>query len=107
MRKTGGRARRVQNARLVAKLEDSLVHLTEMNRLKDDFIASVSHELRTPLTSIRGYIQTLLRPDAHFTADEQRSFLETVDRQSERLQRLIEDLLAGSRIESETDHTVV
>jgi signal transduction histidine kinase len=93
----------IENARLVGKLEDSLAHLTEMNRLKDDFVASVSHELRTPLTSIRGYVQTLLRPDVDFDADERRSFLETVDRQSGRLHRLIEDLLAVSRIESETD----
>jgi len=95
----------LENARLVAQLEESLAHLTEMNRLKDDFVASVSHELRTPLTSIRGYVKTLLRPDATFSADEQRSFLETVDRQSNRLHRLIEDLLAVSRIESETDST--
>ena len=93
----------MQNARLIEDLEDSLAHLTEMNQLKDDFVASVSHELRTPLTSIRGYVRTLLRPDANFSVDDQRSFLETVDRQSTRLYRLIEDLLAVSRIESETD----
>lgn len=93
----------MQNARLIEDLEDSLAHLTEMNQLKDDFVASVSHELRTPLTSIRGYVRTLLRPDANFSLEDQRSFLETVDRQSTRLHRLIEDLLAVSRIESETD----
>jgi K+-sensing histidine kinase KdpD len=97
----------LENARLVGKLEDSLAHLTEMNRLKDDFVASVSHELRTPLTSIRGYIKTLLRSDANFSIEEQRTFLETVDRQSNRLHRLIEDLLAVSRIESETDSTLL
>ncbi|MEA2516709.1 MAG: hypothetical protein QOG16_547 [Actinomycetota bacterium] len=95
----------LENARLINQLEDSLAHLTEMNRLKDDFVASVSHELRTPLTSIQGFVKTLLRPDASFTEAEQRSFLETVDRQSGRLHRLIEDLLAVSRIESRTDTT--
>jgi signal transduction histidine kinase len=95
----------IQNARLIAQLEDSLVHLTQMNSLKDDFVASVSHELRTPLTSIQGYVKTLLREDTSFSAAEQRSFLETVDRQSGRLHRLIEDLLAVSRIESRTDAT--
>jgi signal transduction histidine kinase len=97
----------MQNARLIEDLEDSLAHLTEMNQLKDDFVASVSHELRTPLTSIRGYVRTLLRPDANFAEDDQRSFLETIDRQSTRLHRLIEDLLAVSRIESETDSSTL
>lgn len=93
----------LENARLVGRLEESLAHLTEMNRLKDDFVAAVSHELRTPLTSIQGYIKTLLRPNVEFSADDQRSFIEAVDRQSERLRRLIEDLLVVSRIESDTD----
>lgn len=95
----------IDNSRLIEELETSLVHLTEMNRLKDDFVASVSHELRTPLTSIQGFVKTLLRTDAKFSATDQRSFLETVDRQSGRLHRLIEDLLAVSRIESRTDAT--
>ena len=92
----------VENARLVTQLEESLAHLTEMNRLKDDFVASVSHELRTPLTSIKGYVGTLLRSDANFSEDQRRDFLQTVARQSNRLQRLIEDLLAVSRIETAT-----
>jgi signal transduction histidine kinase len=91
----------IQNAYLVSQLEESLVHLTEMNQLKDDFVASVSHELRTPLTSIQGYVKTLLRKDADFKPEDVRSFLETIDRQSHRLHRLIEDLLSVSRIESE------
>lgn len=93
----------LENNRLIDELENSLAHLTEMNQLKDDFVASVSHELRTPLTSIRGYVKTLLRPDANFGEEDRRMFLETVDRQSNRLHRLIEDLLAVSRIESEGD----
>jgi signal transduction histidine kinase len=91
----------LQNAQLVARLEESLAHLTEMNRLKDDFVASVSHELRTPLTSIQGYVKTLLRPDVSFTTEEQRSFLETIERQGTRLHRLIEDLLVVARIEEQ------
>ena len=97
----------LENARLVGRLEESLAHLTEMNRLKDDFVAAVSHELRTPLTSIQGYIKTLLRPNVEFSPDDQRSFIEAVDRQSERLRRLIEDLLVVSRIESDTDKLIV
>lgn len=90
----------LENVRLIDRLEESLAHLTEMNRLKDDFVATVSHELRTPLTSIQGYIKTLLRPEVEFEADERRSFLEVIDRQSGRLRALIEDLLVVSRLES-------
>ena len=91
----------LENARLVDRLQQSLVHLTEMNQLKDDFVAAVSHELRTPLTSIQGYVKTLLRPGAEtLPEDQRRSFLEAVDRQGERLRRLIEDLLVVSRLEA-------
>ncbi len=71
-----------------------------MNRLKDDFVAAVSHELRTPLTLIQGYVKTLLRPRAAFTPEQQRDFLEAVDRQGDRLRNLIEDLLVVSRLEA-------
>ncbi|HEX2056933.1 MAG TPA: ATP-binding protein [Actinomycetota bacterium] len=97
----------LENARLVGRLEESLAHLTEMNRLKDDFVAAVSHELRTPLTSIQGYVKTLLRPNVEFSPEDQRSFIEAVDRQSERLRRLIEDLLVVSRVESDSDKLLV
>jgi len=90
----------LQNARLVDRLKESLAHLTETNRLKDDFVAAVSHELRTPLTSIQGYVKTLLRPGTTFTPEQQREFLEAVDRQGDRLRHLIEDLLVVSQLEA-------
>jgi len=90
----------LQKVRLVARLEDALARMTEVNRLKDDFVATISHELRTPLTSIIGFVQTLLRPDAAFRAEERREFLGVVERQGRRLQGLIEDLLVVSRIET-------
>jgi two-component system phosphate regulon sensor histidine kinase PhoR len=66
--------------------------------VRRDFVANVSHELRTPLTSISGYAETLLtdRPDEP-TA---RKFLETILANGRRMQRLIDDLLDLSRIES-------
>lgn len=91
----------LENARLVDRLKESLAHLTEMNRLKDDFVAAVSHELRTPLTSIQGYVKTLLRPEMRdYDPEAQHSFLEAVDRQSERLRSLIEDLLVVARLDA-------
>jgi signal transduction histidine kinase len=97
----------LENARLVDRLKDSLAQATEMNRLKDDFVAAVSHELRTPLTSIQGYVKTMLRPNVSFSDEQRQSFLEAVERQSERLRTLIEDLLVVSRLEGHQLKAVV
>jgi signal transduction histidine kinase len=90
----------LENARLIDELKRSLARLTELNRLKDDFVASISHELRTPLTSIHGYVDLLLRAGHRLPAPERRSMLESVDRQSAQLWHLIEDLLVASGVES-------
>jgi signal transduction histidine kinase len=90
----------LRNARLVRRLEEALDHETEMNKMKSDFVATVSHELRTPLTNVQGYIKTLLRADLELPSTEQREFLERADLHSERLRRLIEDLLFASRVEA-------
>lgn len=75
--------------------------VTELRRLevvRRDFVANVSHELKTPLTSISGYAETLLgeMPDA----DTTRRFLGTILSNARRMQRLVDDLLDLSRIES-------
>ena len=80
-----------------------LYDVTEVKRLESmrrDFVANVSHELKTPLTSIKGFIETLL---AGAMEDNVRakSFLKMMDDDSERLTRLIRDLLELSKIESE------
>lgn len=90
----------LRNSLLLERLERALVHETEMNRLKDEFVATVSHELRTPITTVQGFVKTLLRQDVRFTPAEQQEFLGAADRQAERLKELIEDLLFASRIES-------
>jgi two-component system phosphate regulon sensor histidine kinase PhoR len=76
--------------------------VTEIKRLetvRSDFVANVSHELRTPLTAIRGYAETLLQsPPANPQDSEQ--FLKIIQRHSDRLGRLIDDLLALSDLES-------
>ncbi len=73
-----------------------LVHLMRMRR---DFVANVSHELRTPLTAIQGYAETLLGLDPEDRSTHQR-FLETICRHTGYMSRIVEDLLALSRIES-------
>jgi signal transduction histidine kinase len=70
--------------------------LRELDRLKDDFIATVSHELRTPLTSITGYVE-LAREQAD---PESARFLEIAERNAARLLELVNDLLFVARIQS-------
>lgn len=72
--------------------------LKRLEQIRADFVANVSHEMRTPLTAIQGYAETLLHnpPDNPNTA---RQFLEVVARHSERLGRLIDDLLTLSDLE--------
>ena len=67
--------------------------LLQLDRLKDDFVASVSHELRTPLTSIRGYLELVLLEEAGKLQPEQRECLEIAERNGERLLHLVDDLL--------------
>ena len=91
----------VQNGRLVERLEAALDHERHVAKLKDDFVGTISHELRTPLTNIQGYVKTLLNPDVSLSPAERHDFLASVDRQSERLKGLIEDLLFTSRVEAQ------
>jgi two-component system, OmpR family, phosphate regulon sensor histidine kinase PhoR len=75
--------------------------VTDVKRLENvrrDFVANVSHELKTPIASIKGFVETLLDGAADDPADRRR-FLDIVARQADRLESIIEDLLALSRIE--------
>ncbi len=93
----------VRNTQLVARLREALEQEKELGRMKDDFVAVVSHELRTPLTSIQGYLKTMLQLGPQLEEEQKRSFLEAADRQSERLRRLIEQLLSVARLESDAE----
>lgn len=80
----------------------SFIDLTEVRRLEGvrrDFVANVSHELKTPLTSIRGYVETILADD-QLPPDVRRQFLEVVQKNANRLHRIVDDLLDLSRLES-------
>jgi PAS domain S-box-containing protein len=67
-------------------------------RMKDQFVSLISHELRTPLTSILGYLELLL-DDPELT-DEQRQYLGTVERNAQRLLRLVGDLLFTAQVDA-------
>jgi PAS domain S-box-containing protein len=72
----------------------------EVERLKSEFVSLISHELRTPLTSIVGYVDLLLEGDAGDLGETQIDFLQVVKRNSDRLKKLVADLLDVSRIEA-------
>jgi PAS domain S-box-containing protein len=72
----------------------------QTDELKADFVASVSHELRSPLTPIKGFLMTLLREDRDFAQDRRREYYKLMLMQSQRLERLIEDLLEVTRLEA-------
>ena len=82
-----------------ALVEEQNRHLVELDRMKDDFVASVSHELRTPLTSINGYLDLMLE-ESDELAPDQRQYLNVVRRNSERLLRLVGDLLFVAQVDA-------
>ena len=77
-----------------------ITHQVEVDRLKSEFVATVSHELRTPMTSIKGYVDVLLMGAAGQLTEQQHSFLDIVQTNTERLNILVNDLLDVSRIEA-------
>jgi PAS domain S-box-containing protein len=72
----------------------------QTDELKSDFVASVSHELRTPLTPIKGFLLTLMREDRDFAKERRKEYYKLMLTQAQRLERLIEDLLEVTRLES-------
>jgi signal transduction histidine kinase len=72
--------------------------LLEADRVKDEFVALISHDLRTPLTSIMGYLELTL--DNGNLTEEQRGYLDIVDRNAYRLLHLVNDLLFVARFEA-------
>jgi signal transduction histidine kinase len=80
-------------------LEKTATRLRELDQLKDHFVATVSHELRTPLTSIHGYLELVLEGEEPL-AEEQRKFLAIAGRNTDRLRRLVQDLLLISELDA-------
>lgn len=85
-----------------SKLQAAYERLKELDRLKNNFLATVSHELRTPLTSIIGYSEMLLEHIPGELNQEQREFVQTIHGKGEQLLGLIKSLLDLSKLESGT-----
>ncbi len=81
------------------QLKKNNVELKQLNEFRSNLIDTVSHELRTPLTSIQGYTSRLMRQDIEIDEETKQKSLRIIKEQSERLKRLIEDLLTIPDIE--------
>ena len=82
-----------------AELRAANTRLQEIDRLKDDFMTTVTHELRTPLTSIRSFSE-ILHDNANLAPEQRKEFLAIIIKESERLTRLINQVLDLARIEA-------
>lgn len=84
----------------IIALFTDITEIRRLEKMKTEFVSTVSHELRTPLTSIKGFIATLLEDrEGYFDAETRYEFYQIIDQETDRLRRLIEDLLNLSRIE--------
>ena len=90
---------RDRKGRLVGAVEaqSDITRLKELDLLKDQFITVAAHEIKTPVTAIKGFAQTLLRSDREMDA-KHRQALETIVRQSDRIDALVRDFLELSRM---------
>jgi two-component system phosphate regulon sensor histidine kinase PhoR len=79
-----------------------ITRLKVLEKIRTDFVANVSHELRTPLTTIKGYAETLL--EGALKEEVASSFIQVIKRHTDRLTKIVEDLLMLSKIESKEFH---
>ncbi|MBW2502158.1 MAG: HAMP domain-containing protein [Deltaproteobacteria bacterium] len=81
---------------------NDVTRLLHLENLRRDFVANVSHELKTPITSIKGYVETLL-DETEEHPQHVKDFLQIISRQANRLQAIVEDLLALAQIEQQSE----
>ena len=99
VRDVSERKRIEAHAREAAELARANEQLAAADRLKDQFLAMANHELRTPLTSIAGFTQTLKDLGPELTEQQRAEFLDIIASQTDRLARLVDDMLTLSRVE--------
>jgi len=88
------------NVKGIAVTVQDITREVELNEAKSQFISNVSHELRTPLFNIKSFIETLYEYGEELTETQKHEFLETANRETDRLTRLVNDVLDLSRLES-------
>ena len=86
--------------KLLQETTQKLMDKSSEKQLQESFINTISHELRNPLGFIKGYTTTLLREDTRWDTTTQTDFLKIIDRETNNLQELIDNLLDSSRLQS-------
>ncbi|NER91399.1 two-component system sensor histidine kinase NblS [Moorena sp. SIO3A2] len=89
-----------ENIKGIAITVQDITREVELNQAKSNFISNVSHELRTPLFNIKSFIETLHDYDEKLSEAKRKEFLDTANRETDRLTRLVNDVLDLSRLES-------
>ncbi|MBK8190300.1 MAG: HAMP domain-containing histidine kinase [Vampirovibrionales bacterium] len=89
-----------ESQQLTGELREANAQLAKLDEMKSNLIDTVSHELRTPLTSIKGHSSRLIRHEGKLDADTRLKSLRVIKSQSDRLSRLVDDLLAIPELES-------
>lgn len=89
-----------ENVKGIAITVQDITREVALNEAKAQFISNVSHELRTPLFNIKSFIETLHEYGEDLSDHERREFLETANHETDRLTRLVNDVLDLSRLES-------
>lgn len=90
-----------KNQYMIIVLQD-ISRIKKLEQIRKDFVANVSHELKTPLTSIKGFVETLLL-GALKEEETAEKFLQTINKETERLSRLINDILTLASVEGSSD----
>lgn len=90
----------IMQKKLLDENASKIEAIQSVTNLQADFISTISHELRSPLGFIKGYATTLLRTDTDWDRETQKDFLEIIERETNNLTSLIEDLLDSSRLQS-------
>jgi PAS domain S-box-containing protein len=81
-------------------LERKVIEYEELSKMKSDLLATVSHELRTPLATIKGYSTMILDYFAKLSTEETKEYLKSIDNSTDRLSKLVDNLLETSRLEA-------
>ncbi len=85
---------------MAGQLERNIEDLQYAEQMRKEFVANVSHELRTPVTSIRSYAETLCDAGKSMNPETEKRFLEVIVRESDRMTKIVQDLLTLSRFDA-------